>query len=83
MSKYRNKTLLKVILLGNSGVGKTCLINQFVNKQFSSQYKLTIGTDCYTKEMILNDRQVTLQIWDTAGQERFQSLNTAFYHGAD
>ena len=83
MSKYRNKTLLKVILLGNSGVGKTCLINQFVNKQFSSQYKLTIGADCYTKEMTLNDQQVTLQIWDTAGQERFQSLNAAFYRGAD
>ena len=83
MSSYRNKTLLKVIVLGDSGVGKTSLINQFVNKTFSSQYKLTIGTDCLTKDVIIDSRHVTLQIWDTAGQERFRSLNASFYRGAD
>ena len=75
--------MLKVILLGDSGVGKTSLINQFVNKTFSSPYKLTIGTDCHTRDVIIEDQHVTLQIWDTAGQERFQALNTAFYRGAD
>ena len=83
MSNCRNKKLLKVILLGDSGVGKTSLINQFINNQFSSQYKLTIGADCFTKEIMLDEQQVTLQIWDTAGQERFQCLNSAFYRGSD
>merc|ERR1711935_753877 len=74
---------LKVIILGDSGVGKTSLMNQYVNKKFSNQYKATIGADFLTKEVQVDDRLVTMQIWDTAGQERFQSLGVAFYRGAD
>jgi len=77
------KVLLKVIILGDSGVGKTSLMNQYVQKRFSNQYKATIGADFLTKEVMIGDRMVTLQIWDTAGQERFQSLGVAFYRGAD
>eukprot|EP01028_Stygiella_incarcerata_P008215 TRINITY_DN3517_c0_g1_i1.p1 TRINITY_DN3517_c0_g1~~TRINITY_DN3517_c0_g1_i1.p1 ORF type:complete len:205 (-),score=69.13 TRINITY_DN3517_c0_g1_i1:130-744(-) len=80
---HRKKVLLKVIILGDSGVGKTSLMNQFVNKKFSNQYKATIGADFLTKEVMVDDRLVTMQIWDTAGQERFQSLGVAFYRGAD
>merc|ERR1711975_215552 len=79
----RKKVLLKVIILGDSGVGKTSLMNQYVNKKFSAQYKATIGADFLTKEVTVDDRLVTMQIWDTAGQERFQSLGVAFYRGAD
>jgi len=79
----RRKVLLKVIILGDSGVGKTSLMNQYVNKKFSNQYKATIGADFLTKEVMVDDRLVTMQIWDTAGQERFQSLGVAFYRGAD
>ncbi|CDH49017.1 rab small monomeric gtpase [Lichtheimia corymbifera JMRC:FSU:9682] len=79
----RKKVLLKVIILGDSGVGKTSLMNQYVNKKFSSQYKATIGADFLTKEVMVDDKLVTMQIWDTAGQERFQSLGVAFYRGAD
>uniref|UniRef100_A0A453FID2 Ras-related protein Rab7 n=1 Tax=Aegilops tauschii subsp. strangulata TaxID=200361 RepID=A0A453FID2_AEGTS len=79
----RRRTLLKVIILGDSGVGKTSLMNQYVNKKFSNQYKATIGADFLTKEVQYEDRLFTLQIWDTAGQERFQSLGVAFYRGAD
>lgn len=79
----RKKVLLKIIILGDSGVGKTSLMNQYVNKRFSSQYKATIGADFLTKEVMIDDKLVTLQIWDTAGQERFQSLGVAFYRGAD
>ncbi|KAF9602443.1 hypothetical protein IFM89_027572 [Coptis chinensis] len=75
--------LLKVIILGDSGVGKTSLMNQYVNRKFSNQYKATIGADFLTKEVQFEDRLFTLQIWDTAGQERFQSLGVAFYRGAD
>ncbi|RWR72358.1 Ras-related protein Rab7 [Cinnamomum micranthum f. kanehirae] len=70
----RRRTLLKVIILGDSG---------YVNRKFSNQYKATIGADFLTKEIQYEDRLFTLQIWDTAGQERFQSLGVAFYRGAD
>jgi len=79
----RKKVLLKVIILGDSGVGKKCLMNQYVNKKFSTSYKATIGADFLTKEVLVDDRLVTMQLWDTAGQERFQSLGVAFYRGAD
>ncbi|WZZ80831.1 hypothetical protein YC2023_101403 [Brassica napus] len=79
----RRRSLLKVIVLGDSGVGKTSLMNQYVSNKFSQQYKATIGADFVTKELQIDDRLVTLQIWDTAGQERFQSLGVAFYRGAD
>merc|ERR1739841_106707 len=83
MAAPRKRTLLKVIILGDSGVGKTSLMHQYVSKKFSNQYKATIGADFLTKEVQVEDRLVTMQIWDTAGQERFQSLGVAFYRGAD
>lgn len=79
----QRRNLLKVIVLGDSGVGKTSLMNQYVYNKFSQQYKATIGADFVTKELQIDDKLVTLQIWDTAGQERFQSLGSAFYRGAD
>jgi len=79
----RKKVLLKVIILGDSGVGKTSLMNRYVIDKFSQQYKATIGADFLTKEIEVDGRLVTMQIWDTAGQERFQSLGVAFYRGAD
>ncbi|KAF2762738.1 ras-related protein-like protein [Pseudovirgaria hyperparasitica] len=83
MTTRNKKVLLKVIILGDSGVGKTSLMNQYVNKKFSASYKATIGADFLTKEVLIDDRLVTMQLWDTAGQERFQSLGVAFYRGAD
>ncbi|XP_019436556.1 PREDICTED: ras-related protein Rab7-like isoform X2 [Lupinus angustifolius] len=80
---HRTRTLLKVIVLGDSGVGKTSLMNQYVYKKFSQQYKATIGADFVTRELQIDGKLITLQIWDTAGQERFQSLGPAFYRGAD
>ncbi|KAL4644134.1 hypothetical protein ACB092_02G142200 [Castanea dentata] len=79
----KKRTLLKVIVLGDSGVGKTSLMNQYVYKKFNQHYKATIGADFVTKELQIDDKRVTLQIWDTAGQERFQSLGAAFYRGAE
>ncbi|EAU37022.1 GTP-binding protein ypt7 [Aspergillus terreus NIH2624] len=57
----RKKVLLKVIILGDSGVGKTSLMNQYVNKKFSASYKATIGADFLTKEVLVDDRLVTMQ----------------------
>lgn len=82
MSSHK-KTLLKVIILGDTGVGKTSLMQQFINGKFSQQYKATIGADFLPKDLNIDGKAVTLQIWDTAGQERFQSLGVAFYRGSD
>lgn len=78
----RKKVLLKVIILGDSGVGKTSLMNRFVNQKFSNQYKATIGADFLTKELIIDEKLVTMQIWDTAGQERFRTITSSYYRGA-
>ena len=63
------KRTLKVIIFGDNGVGETSLMNQYVNKKFSNQYKVIIGTDFLTKEVQVEDILVTLKIWDTARQE--------------
>ncbi|KAL4378268.1 hypothetical protein GQ457_02G009680 [Hibiscus cannabinus] len=75
----KRRTLLKVIVLGDSGVGKTSLMNQYVYNKFNQQYKATIGADFVTKELQIDDKLVTLQ----QGKKRFQSLGSAFYRGAD
>eukprot|EP01083_Nonionella_stella_P194406 717093_1 len=75
--------LLKIIVLGESGVGKTAILQQYINKTFSEEHKTTIGADFFTKKLDIGRNLITLQIWDTAGQERFQSLGRAFYRGAN
>lgn len=84
------KKTLKIVILGDSGVGKTSLMNRYSTGKFTGQYKATIGADFLSKEnVVVTDNLfatrtlVTLQIWDTAGQERFQSLGQGFYRGAD
>jgi len=84
-----NKKTLKIVILGDSGVGKTSLMNRYSTGKFTGQYKATIGADFLAKDnVVVTDmfgqrHLVTLQIWDTAGQERFQSLGVGFYRGAD
>ncbi|XP_013791877.1 ras-related protein Rab-9B-like [Limulus polyphemus] len=75
--------LLKVVLLGDGGVGKSCLMNRFVNNQFDSESYHTIGVEFLNKDITVKGEVYTLQIWDTAGQERFRSLRTPFYRGSD
>mmetsp|Transcript_16938 Transcript_16938/g.24481 ORF Transcript_16938/g.24481 Transcript_16938/m.24481 type:complete len:173 (-) Transcript_16938:438-956(-) len=82
------KQTLKIILLGDSGVGKTSLMNRYSTGKFTGQYKATIGADFLSKELAVTtasgeQKRCVLQIWDTAGQERFQSLGVGFYRGAD
>jgi len=79
----QKKMLLKVVILGDASVGKTSLMYRYVNQKFDTSYKATIGADFLTKEIMIDNALVTLQIWDTAGQERFQSLGPAFYRGSD
>ncbi|AYV75892.1 MAG: putative Ras-related protein Rab7 [Terrestrivirus sp.] len=77
------KHLFKIIILGDSYVGKTSLLERYTKNKFNTSYKATIGTDFLSKEVIIENQLITLQIWDTAGQERFFSLGNAFYRGAD
>jgi len=79
----QKKILLKIIVLGESGVGKTSLLIRYVENRFTLNTKSTIGANFLTKRMELDDKVATCQIWDTAGQERFQGLGTAFYRGSD
>ncbi|XP_067361583.1 ras-related protein rab7 [Channa argus] len=82
MSEGKAPVTLKIILIGNSGVGKSSFMNRYVNHRFTSMYRATIGTDFFSKAVKINGDSVTLQIWDTAGTERFQSLGTPLYRGA-
>jgi len=79
----RRNTFLKIVVLGDSGVGKTSLLNRFVRNTFEPKFKPSIGADFFTCELEVDGKKVNMQIWDTAGQERFQSLGTAFYRGTD
>mmetsp|Transcript_20561 Transcript_20561/g.36530 ORF Transcript_20561/g.36530 Transcript_20561/m.36530 type:complete len:217 (-) Transcript_20561:334-984(-) len=75
-------TLMKILLLGDSGVGKTCLALRFVGETFQKSFKVTVGIDFKVKEFEVDNKPVKVQIWDTAGQERFRSVATNYYRKA-
>ena len=77
------KQTMKVLVLGAESVGKTSVIKQFVDREFSPQYKATIGSDFLIKPVTVNGQPHTLQIWDTEGQERYGCVVTTFYRGSD
>lgn len=74
--------LLKIILIGDSGVGKTNFLSQFVRNQFNPDSKTTIGVEFATKTIQLDDKVIKASIWDTAGQERYRAITSAYYKGA-
>ncbi len=79
----KTPTLLKVVILGDGGVGKSSLMMRFVNNEFDSQSFHTVGVEFLNKDMLIGETVCTMQIWDTAGQERFKCLRTPFYRGTD
>uniref|UniRef100_A0AAY4E8Q2 small monomeric GTPase n=1 Tax=Denticeps clupeoides TaxID=299321 RepID=A0AAY4E8Q2_9TELE len=74
--------LFKLLLIGDSGVGKTCLLFRFSEDAFNTTFISTIGIDFKIRTIELNGKKIKLQIWDTAGQERFRTITTAYYRGA-
>ncbi len=79
----KQKLVLKLVLLGDPGVGKTSLISQFVHARFRHSYQLTVGLDISSKQVKLDDgRSVTLSINDIGGQARFAAIRHMFFKGA-
>lgn len=72
----------KIVLIGDSNVGKTCLMRRYTENTFSPSFVSTIGIDFKLKMVRIKDRTIKVQIWDTAGQEKFRSITTAYYRGA-
>ncbi|XP_011504935.1 PREDICTED: ras-related protein RabJ isoform X2 [Ceratosolen solmsi marchali] len=73
----------KVVLLGSQGVGKTSMINRYVNKSFNNNVNPTIGAAFFTCTINLDNAKVKFQVWDTAGQERFKSMAPMYYRNAN
>ena len=73
----------KLVVLGDSGVGKTTIVHQFTEGEFRADFKATIGVDFSSKTIEIGEDSVDLNIWDTAGEERFHSVGVAFYRGVE
>ncbi|EPS64921.1 hypothetical protein M569_09858, partial [Genlisea aurea] len=74
--------LFKLVLIGDSGVGKSNLLSRFTRNEFSLDSKATIGVEFATRTIRVDDKVIKAQIWDTAGQERYRAITSAYYRGA-
>ena len=85
MSLTKNKDydyIFKLVLIGDTCVGKSCILVRFSDDIFNDNYVTTIGVDFRFKTMVIKNKVAKIQIWDTAGQERYRSITTAYYRGA-
>jgi len=74
--------LFKVVLIGDSGVGKSNLLSRFTRNEFNLESKSTIGVEFATRSIVVEGKTIKAQIWDTAGQERYRAITAAYYRGA-
>ena len=74
--------LMKFIIIGDSGVGKTCFLMRFADDSFTTSHISTIGIDFKIKPITIDGKNIKLQIWDTAGQDRFRTITQTYYKGA-
>ena len=81
-SDVREDYKLKVVIVGDSGVGKSNLIKRFTSNEFNANSKATVGVEFLSKSYKINDKIFKIEMWDTAGQERYKSITSAYYKGA-
>jgi Ras-related protein Rab-3C len=74
--------MFKILIIGNSSVGKTSFLFRYADDSFTSAFVSTVGIDFKVKTVIRKEKRMKLQIWDTAGQERYRTITTAYYRGA-
>jgi len=79
---YNYDYILKYIIIGDQGVGKSCLLHQFTEKKFMADCPHTIGVEYGTRIIEVAGQRIKLQIWDTAGQERFRAVTRSYYRGS-
>jgi small GTP-binding protein len=78
----QEKYSIKIVVVGDSGVGKSNILNRFVHNEFNHDSKATVGVELNTKTYRINDTVIKVHLWDTAGQERYKSITAAYYKGA-
>lgn len=74
--------IFKLVIIGDSSVGKTGILSRYLSKEFIENSKATVGVEFGGKKLLIQDHRVKVQIWDTAGQERYRSITNAYYKGA-
>ncbi|GMM35714.1 Rab family GTPase [Saccharomycopsis crataegensis] len=79
---YDYEYLFKIVLIGDSGVGKSNLLSRFTRNEFNIESRSTIGVEFATRTVEIDGKRVKAQIWDTAGQERYRAITSAYYRGA-
>jgi small GTP-binding protein len=82
-SSEKENMVAKILTIGESGVGKTCILLRYTDNKFIKHHLTTIGIDYKTKDVNINNKSIKLKIWDTAGQERFRNITQQYYKGAD
>ena len=85
MTEEENKYeyIFKIILIGSSSVGKSSILQRYIQKVFNESYSCTIGVDFFMKSLDIGDKSIKMQLWDTAGTEKFRSITTGYYRGAN
>ena len=82
MTRKLEENLVLVVLIGDSGVGKSNLLSRFTRNEFNLESKSTIGVEFATRSIQVDGKTIKAQIWDTAGQERYRAITSAYYRGA-
>ncbi|KAI9319122.1 ras family-domain-containing protein [Dichotomocladium elegans] len=82
MAEEEYDYLFKIVIIGDSGVGKSNLLTRFTSNEFNMESKSTIGVEFGTKKIRIGEHQIRAQIWDTSGQERYRAITGAYYRGA-
>ena len=79
MENYNIETSIKIVIIGDSGVGKTNLLHRYTYQKFLENTKSTLGVDFVSMEKIIDNSKVKIQFWDTAGQENFKAIARTYY----